>query len=76
MADQHIPGLGLALADESGVVWAGRFGCANRKKGIPFTADTRSNIASVSKLFLCASLMKLVEEGKVALDQPLSTFLP
>ena len=76
MAERHVPGLGIALADESGVVWAKGFGWADRKRRVPFTADTRSNVGSVSKLFTCAAIMKLVEEGRVDLDRPLAEYLP
>ncbi|MBQ9429462.1 MAG: beta-lactamase family protein [Clostridia bacterium] len=44
--------------------------------------DTRFNgrsifrLASVTKLFTAAAVMKLCEEGKLALDAPVSTYLP
>jgi CubicO group peptidase (beta-lactamase class C family) len=76
MAENNVPGLGLALADGSGVLWTKGFGWADRAKRIPFTADTRSNVGSVSKLFTCAAILKLAEEGKLELDQPLGTYLP
>lgn len=76
MAEKKIPGLGIALADETGIAWAQGFGFADRERHVPFTAQTRSKIASVSKLFTCAAIMKLVEEGKINLDEPLTTYLP
>ncbi len=42
----------------------------------PTTAETRFDLASVSKLFTVAAFMTLVEEGRVALDQPVSEILP
>jgi CubicO group peptidase (beta-lactamase class C family) len=76
MEERHIPGLGIALADSGGLVWASGFGWADREKRVPFTADTRCNVGSVSKLFTNAALMKLVEEGRVDLDSPLADYLP
>ena len=76
MAEKKIPGLAIAVADGSGVIWAQGFGFADKGKRIPFTAGTRSMVASVSKLFTCAAVMKLVEEGRVGLDEPLATYLP
>lgn len=58
LTQKHDPGLDIALADEGRVIWTKRFGCANREQRTPFTANTRSNIASVSKLFTCAAVMK------------------
>jgi CubicO group peptidase (beta-lactamase class C family) len=40
------------------------------------TAETRFDLASVSKLFTVTAFMTLVEEGRVALDQPVSQILP
>jgi hypothetical protein len=48
-----------------GWIWTKGFGYANREQGTPFTANTRSNIASVSKQFTCAAVMKLMEEGRL-----------
>lgn len=42
----------------------------------PVTADTLFDLASVTKLFVVATFMTLVEEGRVALDQPAATVLP
>ena len=42
----------------------------------PTQPDTRFDMASVSKLFTVAAFMTLVETGRVALDQPVSTVLP
>jgi CubicO group peptidase (beta-lactamase class C family) len=42
----------------------------------PVAMDTRFDLASVSKLFTTVTFMTLVEEGKVSLDQPVSTLLP
>jgi len=76
MEEKHVPGLAIALADEMGVIWARGFGWADRERRVPFTADTRSNVGSVSKLFTCAALMRLEEEGRVDLERPLTEYLP
>ncbi len=39
------------------------------------TADTRFRVASVSKMFVDFALMKLVEEGKINLDEDCSRYL-
>lgn len=42
----------------------------------PTQPDTRFDMASVTKLFAVTAFMTLVEEGRVALDQPVCTVLP
>jgi CubicO group peptidase (beta-lactamase class C family) len=42
----------------------------------PTQSDTLFDLASVTKLFATASFMQLVDEGRVALDQPVKTLLP
>lgn len=42
----------------------------------PITQATRFDLASVSKLFVVAAFMTLVEEGKVSLDTPVREALP
>jgi len=42
----------------------------------PVQLDTLFDMASVTKLFVVTAFMTLVEEGKVALDQPVCTVLP
>jgi CubicO group peptidase (beta-lactamase class C family) len=42
----------------------------------PVQLDTRFDMASVTKLFVVTAFMTLVEQGRVALDQPVRTVLP
>ncbi len=42
----------------------------------PITHNTRFDLASVSKLFTVATFMRLVEEGRTSLDQPMCEVLP
>lgn len=42
----------------------------------PVTPNSRFDLASVTKLFTTAAFMRLVEMGKLTLDQPVHTMLP
>ena len=42
----------------------------------PVTTETRFDLASVTKLFVVTAFMRLVEQGAVMLDQPVTTVLP
>src|SRR5438067_1676987 len=66
----HIPGLALAVVKDGDVVYQQAYGLANVELKAPVTTDTVFQIQSVTKTFTAAAVMMLVEEGKVALDDP------
>ncbi|MEV8592775.1 serine hydrolase domain-containing protein [Streptomyces sp. NPDC052012] len=47
------------------------FGMASRRWSVPNAAGTRFRVASVSKTFTAVAVLQLVEQGRVALDEPL-----
>ena len=68
--------MSVALVDGEEVVWSEAFGVAQRSTGKAATPETLYCIGSVSKMLATVSVMKLVEQGKVELDEPLVTYLP
>ncbi|MDP4552553.1 serine hydrolase [Alkalihalobacillus macyae] len=46
------------------------------KNPIPMSKNTIFDLASISKLFTTTAAMKLFEEGKFQLDDPVSTYIP
>jgi CubicO group peptidase (beta-lactamase class C family) len=42
----------------------------------PVTASTLFDLASITKLFVTTTLLTLVEDGRLALDEPIATWLP
>lgn len=44
--------------------------------GAPLTADSPMPLASLSKSMTAAAVMRLVEDGAIALDEPVQTYLP
>jgi len=55
--------------------WSGAVGDAH-PDGTPMRVDTPIWIASVTKLYIASSILKLVERGLIRLDAPMSTYLP
>ena len=76
LARQHVPGLGLAVLRGGKVIKAEGYGVADLEHGIPVTAETVFKIGSVSKQFIATGIMLLVQDGKVALDDPVSKYFP
>ncbi|KAF9101305.1 hypothetical protein BGX27_011538 [Mortierella sp. AM989] len=70
-----IPGMSVAVLHKGKLIFAEGFG--KRNKYDPFTPETLTQIASVTKSFTAAAIGELVAEGKVDWDTtPLSKYLP
>jgi len=55
--------------------WSGGVGEAD-PDGTPMRVDTPIWIASVTKLYIAATVLKLMERGRLRLEAPMSTYLP
>jgi CubicO group peptidase (beta-lactamase class C family)/D-alanyl-D-alanine dipeptidase len=76
VAAKRLPALSIALVDDQALIWSKGYGLANPKAKTPATADTVYRVGSVSKLFTDIAVMRLVEEGKLDLDAPVTHYLP
>jgi D-alanyl-D-alanine carboxypeptidase len=70
----EIPGEALAV-DAPGLNLALAVGKADVKAGTPLAADTPFRVASITKTFVAAAVLRLVEMHEVGLDQPISQYL-
>ena len=70
-----IPGCSVAVVRRQRVVFARGFGEANIEVGSHATENTPYHIASLTKPFAAAVLMKLVESGKLDLDDEMANIL-
>ena len=61
---------------DGGRPWSRSFGLADRAFGVPVRPDTRFRAASITKLFTATMILMLAEERKLALDAPVSRYLP
>lgn len=52
------------------------FGLADIEKAIPATPATRYALGSASKWLTTAGVLRLVDQGKLGLDQPITHYLP
>jgi CubicO group peptidase (beta-lactamase class C family) len=52
------------------------FGLASKEFGVANKIDTKFNLGSMNKMFTGVAIAKLVEQGKLSFDDPLSKFLP
>lgn len=76
MKVSHLPGVAVAIIDRGKVTKLAGYGDANLEWPARVDADTRFQLASATKLFTGILLMRPVEQGKLALDDPISKFFP
>ncbi len=76
--DQYkLAGVIAIVADRSGKVrYKNLLGYADVEAKKPMSEDNVFWIASMTKMFAGASIMMLVDEGKVSLDDPVTKFIP
>src|SRR5262245_22186159 len=76
MKARGVPGMAVAVIADGRVVKLGTYGLANVELNAPVSDRTLFTMASTSKEFTAVAIMKLVEEGRVRLDQPVREILP
>lgn len=75
MAQQHIPGLALAVMKDGQIIRSGGYGLANVELAVPVTSKTVFKVGSISKQFLASATMILVQEHKLRLDDSVRKYL-
>src|SRR5688572_31690200 len=76
MKRQNIPGLSVAIVKDGQVIKAAGYGVADLKTKAAATPETVYKIASVSKQFVATGVMLLAQEGKLAVGDPVSKYIP
>jgi CubicO group peptidase (beta-lactamase class C family) len=75
VADGSVPGaVGLVARGDRVEVQA--VGSADVEGGAPVTRDSIFRLASITKPMTATAVMMLVEDGRLALDEPIATWLP
>lgn len=74
-AKQHVPGAAIAVIRDGKVVKEVLSGSANLQLGVPIARTTVFQLASVTKIFTAVALMRLEQDGKLRLDDPVSKYL-
>ncbi|MDE2851330.1 MAG: serine hydrolase [Acidobacteriota bacterium] len=76
MEATQTPGISVAVQHRGELVLARGYGLADVENRVPATEHTVYRIGSVTKQFTAAAVMKLVLDGKVALDDPMTKHFP
>lgn len=76
LKDTHTPAVSVAIVRRDGPEWVGALGISDVSANRPATADTLFRIGSTSKAFASLSILKLADEGKLSLDDPIHKLAP
>ncbi len=76
IAENNIPGISVAIVEDDSLIYAKGFGARDLGDNLPATKNTLYGVASITKSFTASSVMKLVEQGKLNLDDKISDYLP
>ena len=76
LVDAGYPGALAAKTDKDGNTIGATAGKGNLSTGEAPPLDGEVRIGSNTKTFVAVLIMKMVEEGKVKLDEPIETYLP
>jgi CubicO group peptidase (beta-lactamase class C family) len=76
VATGKIPGAMLLIQQHGRPVYSENFGVRDVDSKLPMTADTIFRLYSMSKPITSVAAMMLVEDGKLALDDPVSKYIP
>ncbi len=72
----RIPGLSIGLARGGRTVLARGYGYRDRARGLPATERTIFGIASMTKSFTAFAILRLAEDGRLRLEDPVQKHLP
>ncbi len=72
---QAVPGISVAVVRAGKIVKAEGYGLANAELNVRATPQTVYQIGSVSKQFIAAGIMLLVQDGKLSLDDKAGKYL-
>ena len=76
LEDYQVPGLAIGVVVDGHVIYAKGFGWRSMEQKLPMTTETLFAIGSCTKSFTTFAMGNLVDEGRVAWDQPVIDILP
>jgi CubicO group peptidase (beta-lactamase class C family) len=76
LQDTHTPGVSVAIVHRDGPEWVAGLGKSDVAANQAVTDETLFRIGSVSKGFVSLSVLKLVNEGRLSLNDPVHKLVP
>ena len=73
--ESGVKGFGVAVVSKDKVLYQKGFGYSDMVSKTPYTEHTVQNLCSITKTLIAFGLMKLIDEGKVRLNDPIDSYL-
>ena len=70
------PGSTVLVAKDGKVIYRGAFGSANLELDVPMKPEHVFEIGSITKQFTSVSILMLMEQGKLSLQDEITEYLP
>src|SRR4051795_12957615 len=74
--EKKIPGMVWGVVIDGRLAHTGTFGVRDRTSKAPVTVGTAFRIASMTKSFTALAILKLRDEGKLTLEDPVAKWIP
>jgi CubicO group peptidase (beta-lactamase class C family) len=75
-AGEGIPGASVMVIKDGQPVLSKSYGLANVEEGVPVTAATNFRLASVTKQFTATSILMLIDDDRLSLDDSIRQYFP
>ncbi|MGW6705365.1 serine hydrolase domain-containing protein [Streptomyces sp. NPDC054956] len=75
MDEAKVPGVQVALSAPGKGEYVRAFGVADKATGAPMTDKLNMRIGSETKTFTVTAMLKLVDDGKIGLDDPIGKYI-
>jgi len=72
----HEPGAVALIAKEGKIIYQKAVGKADLELDVPMKTDMVFRVGSITKQFTAVSILMLMEQGKLKLDDPITKFIP
>ena len=76
ISENLVAGMSVAVAEGENLIFSKGYGYANVEHKVKATPETVYRIASITKQFTAAIILKLVEEGKMEIGDTLGKYFP
>jgi len=76
IAEGRMPGAVIAIYLNGTAAYQKAFGFRDKAKGVPMTEDTLFWAASMTKPVTVAGILRLAEDGRISLADPIEVYLP